>query len=474
MKAYVREGKTILKRGGLLVKVFLFLLVFFAVTVCPLQEEAEAVAETDTYAANGPEIRVGLVVAQFSAEIVAEGGFTVTSPDGRTLTLPGGKYFAAVKNNSILLGDTVFASGSILTPQEGRRPFTVNRQSYRGRLKIYVTEGNKNLTIVNELPLEFYVNSVLGPKSSPIWPDEAIRAQAVAVRSLAWYRMSRDKLWFDVRAAEPDSFYGGIRTENKTITKAAALTAGQVLYYSGLPVAAYMTESSGGVTVSGEEALGEKIPYLLPVEDYDSDSPSFSWNKKILVATIARILNQNGYTVGKLQGYRLTDLQGGGQDGSFRIAPGFPGSRDRYASGRVKAIYWQGDRGSVTLTGQEFADLMALSSNWFAVYSVEPVPDKLDVPIENGYGIKVGEKEIPIEIKGPEGNAWKSAVPGYHFLNGSKEETLLFKGRGSGSGLGLSKWGAKGMADAAPENAKDYYRTILFHYYPGTALRSVY
>jgi len=105
---------------------------------------------------------------------------------------------------------------------------------------------------------------------------------------------------------------------------------------------------------------------------------------------------------------------------------------------------------------------------------VEPAPDKLDVPIENGYGIQIGKKEIPIEIKGPDGSTWKSVLPGFHFLNGSQEETLLFKGKGRGRGLGLSKWGARGMANEAPENAKEYYKTILLHYYPGTRLVELY
>ena len=151
-----------------------------------------------------------------------------------------------------------------------------------------------------------------------------------------------------------------------------------------------------------------------------------------------------------------------------------PDKRDRLPSGRVKTIYWQGELGSVTMSGQEFADLLALSSNWFDAYVVDPVPDKLDVPIENGYGMEIGKKQIPIEVRGREQSAWKSVIPGFHFLNGSKEETILFKGKGIGNGMGLSKWGAKGMADHAPENVPDYYKTILQHYYPGTYLVSVY
>lgn len=478
MKRIMQKIRTTISRSNFL-PVFLLWLAIFTTLVACLRPAAANEKDEAAFRMEGvPLIRVGLVISQFSAEIVADGDFTVTSPDGKKVSLPKGKYFAAADKDKILLGDIPLASGSVLVPGESRHSFAVNRQEYWGRLKIYVTEAGKNLTLVNMLPLEFYVNSVLGPKSSPIWPDEAIKAQAVAVRSLAWSRMAQGSLLFDVRAADPEAFYGGIRTENENVTKIAALTSGQVLYYGNSPAAAYMNESSGGITVSGEEVLGRNIPYLIPVKDYDSDSPSFTWDKKILVTTIARILNQNGHTVGKLQGYQLTDSRAGkeerGASAEDPAAGHLPGSKDRYASGRVRAIYWKGDQGSVTLTGQEFADLLALSSNWFDIYSVEPVPEKLDVSIENGYGIKVGEKEIPIEIRGPEGNAWKSAVPGYHFLNGSKDETLLFKGKGSGNGLGLSKWGARGMADAAPENAVNYYRTILAHYYPGTSLRSVY
>ena len=451
------------------------------------------------------EIDVGLIVSQFSAEVIAPSAFVATEPDGNQTTLEKGKYFIAANSGKIMLGSHQLASGTVLEMAEpkdkeektnknattnsdkvsgktanqkqdrnkeqnkdqtsadpSRHLFTVNRQEYRGALKIYITNEGKNLTVVNRVPLEYYVNSVLGPKSSPIWPDEAIKAQAVAVRSLAWYyKNNPESSLFAVRAVEPETFYGGIRTENKNITKVAALTAGQVLYYNGRPAAAYTCESSGGMTVSAAEVLQKDIPYLRAVQDYDTDCPSFTWEKKIQAATISRLLEQGGHKIGRLRGYRISDSEK-------------PATKDRYPSGRVKIIYWQGDLGSVTLSGQELADMLALSSNWFDVYLTDPVPQKLDVPIENRYGIEIGKKQIPIEIKGREKSTWKSAIPGYHFLEGTADETLLFKGKGIGRGLGLSKWGAKGMADTAPEKAKDYYKTILLHYYPGTYLVSAY
>ena len=419
------------------------------------------------------EIDVGLIVSQFSAELVAPSSFVATEPDGGKTTLNKGKYFVAADQGKIKLGDRQFAGGTVLEIEEQEdknstssvRPlqhFTVNRQEYRGTLKIILTNAGKSLTVVNRVPMEYYVNSVLGPKSSPVWPDEAIKAQAVAVRSLAWYyKQNPENSLFDVRALEPEAFYGGIRNENKNITRVAAQTVGQVLYFNGSPAMTYTCESSGGRTVSASEILQKEVPYLQAVEDYDTDCPSFTWEKKIQAVTISRLLEQSGHKLGRLRGYRISDSE-------------TPDLKDRYPSGRVRTIYWQGELGSVTMTGQELADMLALSSNWFDVYITDPVPQKLDVPVENGYGIEVGKKQIPIEIKGREKKTWQSVIPGYHFLEGTADETILFKGKGIGRGLGLSKWGAKGMADTAPENAENYYKTILRHYYPGTDLVSAY
>ena len=48
-------------------------------------------------------------------------------------------------------------------------------------------------------------------------------------------------------------------------------------------------------------------------------------------------------------------------------------------------------------------------------------------------------------------------------------DVFVFEGRGSGHGVGLSQWGAKGMAERGFS-----YREILEHFYPGTTLVKVY
>ncbi len=66
-------------------------------------------------------------------------------------------------------------------------------------------------------------------------------------------------------------------------------------------------------------------------------------------------------------------------------------------------------------------------------------------------------------------------IIGYSSLRSTKfkvrrrGDLFEFNGKGSGHGVGLSQWGAKGMA----ENGYSY-RQILRHYYPGTKLKRVY
>ena len=96
-----------------------------------------------------------------------------------------------------------------------------------------------------------------------------------------------------------------------------------------------------------------------------------------------------------------------------------------------------------------------------------PVPETLKVPIEDYYGMEIGSKDIDIKVNESKKPVWKNLVRSYHLLGGGKEEKIIFHGKGKGYGLGLSAWGARGLANA---DAKATYKTILMHYYPGAKL----
>ncbi|MGP1443583.1 MAG: SpoIID/LytB domain-containing protein, partial [Dialister pneumosintes] len=44
---------------------------------------------------------------------------------------------------------------------------------------------------------------------------------------------------------------------------------------------------------------------------------------------------------------------------------------------------------------------------------------------------------------------------------------------GFGHGLGMSQWGAEAMARKHDDD-KEYYKTILSHYYKGTDIKKIY
>ena len=190
--------------------------------------------------------------------------------------------------------------------------------------------------------------------------------------------------------------------------------------------------------------------------DYDSDSPDYKWEQRATPALLEGQLAQRGYTVGQLNSVRLSPLD----------AP----DDDRTATGRVRYIILSGSAGTVKISGAELADIIGLKSTLFDVETGTPPPETLKVPIEDRYGFEVGSKDIDIKVKEDERPVWNRLLRSYHMLSGGKEEKIIFHGKGRGTGLGLSAWGARGMVVA---NEKTTYAQILEHYYPGTRLVTV-
>jgi stage II sporulation protein D len=62
-----------------------------------------------------------------------------------------------------------------------------------------------------------------------------------------------------------------------------------------------------------------------------------------------------------------------------------------------------------------------------------------------------------------------TALPSLLFTVRVEGKTAVFTGRGSGHGVGLCQWGARGRAARG-----EGYREILAHYYPGAEVRRMY
>ena len=97
---------------------------------------------------------------------------------------------------------------------EGSGPWQVGSQRVRGRIAVRAREGR--IQVLNRVALEDYVASTVGGEMAPSWPEEALRAQAVATRTYVLHEAAkrRNADW-DVRATATSQVYGGMRAETR-------------------------------------------------------------------------------------------------------------------------------------------------------------------------------------------------------------------------------------------------------------------
>ena len=386
--------------------------------------------------ASSPDIAVAVVHGQFAAELSCEDELMVRVPDtGEEMVLKPDRYFVNAEGGTVNLGAQKFGAKTLrFVVKENGKPIEVNKKAYRGSFEVRISADGKTLDVVNVLPLEQYLYSVVGEEIPVIFPDEAIKAQAVAARSLAYNRLgNRSRLGYDLKASEEGQDYYGLTTEKQAINKLVDVTAGRY------------------------------VPYLRSVKDYDWDAPMYNWEKALPASEIERRLSTRGYAVGKLESIRLSPLEG-----SSKMF-----GNDRTASGRVQEMLFSGSGGTFLFTGQQVQEILGLNSTFFEVEVNRPVPNSIEIPIENPYGIEIGRKEVPIKVS-ERSISFKDILKDLHFVSGEKGEMVTFKGRGQGSGLGLSQWGARGMANSAPPRSRDYYKEILTHYYTDTRVEKIY
>jgi stage II sporulation protein D len=220
--------------------------------------------------------------------------------------------------------------------QPGRSPLELDRP-YRGQLAVSVVEGK--LDAVNVLGLEPYLQGVVAQEMPSAWPEEALKAQAVAARSYALARLIRGK-HFDVYADVRSQVYGGIRGEHPRTTAAIGATKGQVVLWEGKPADTLFHSTSGGATLDAAEVFGKAVPYLVGVEDpHSALSPVHRWGP----VTVAESTVRRGLKLrSPVTALKLT----------------------RGASGRVARVEVSAGSASTTVSGADLRRAGGLRSTW--------------------------------------------------------------------------------------------------------------
>ncbi|MDP8966380.1 MAG: SpoIID/LytB domain-containing protein [Cyanobacteriota bacterium] len=229
---------------------------------------------------------------------------------------------------------------------------------YRGRTQLVPTRGG--LTAVNHVNLEHYLYSVLGSEMFPNWPQEALKAQAVAARSYALYKSSTSgNSVYDLGDTTTWQVYKGLESEAPGTYTAVNATAGQVMIYSGKVILAVFHSSSGGHTENVEDVWKQPLPYLRGVADYDQGAPVYEWTKDFSRSQLSRLISGVGNVISMTP---------------ERTTP----------QGRVITMIVKGDRSTRRISGNDLRSALGLKSTLFVV---NPTSDGFQV---NGRGFGHG------------------------------------------------------------------------------------
>jgi stage II sporulation protein D len=319
------------------------------------------------------DIRVALASAEDALHLTAEAGPVRLSvqravggtpvgkiPDGETWVVRSvdGAYEVHDADGAVVGGKTwggpasdLFATyadhGARVTVPEGGATYN------RGTLEFNLTACAQNcsLRLIARLPFEEYLLGIGEVPSS--WPSEALRAQAVAARSFALYKIRKYGLQptcnCHLTDGSNDQVYIGWDKEGgldgHRWIKAVRSTAGSIVTYKGAVALTVFTASDGGHTEDLNVQWGTPLatyPYLAGVcdpGDYTAANPWTDWSREFTAGALTTALAPYTGDIGAVSGF---------------------GKIDRGVSGRIEDAVVRGVKGTASVSGTEIRSALAL------------------------------------------------------------------------------------------------------------------
>ena len=303
-----------------------------------------------------------------------------------------------VTDTSVRVNDSFYSTPVIIT---SAAPILLNGNPYYGRLRM---EGG---LLVNEIPLEEYLEGVLSSEVYENWPIEALKAQAVVSRTYVLVKTLQNREEpYDVESTEVhQKFVYNVNSQH--IHAAVEHTRSLFILLNGKPIEAFFHSSSGGITESCGEIFQQDLPYLRSIPDpYSREHENVFWTLTKSGEEIKRALK--GIVDEKYESWRLNNIE----------------LSDKTSSGRVKEFSLLfGEQGRQIVRAHTFR------------LALDP---------------KIFRSLLILEIQ----------------TEKTEDDTLFtFSGLGYGHGVGMSQWGAMNMALEGFT-----FENILTFYYRGTEL----
>jgi len=353
--------------------------------------------------------------------------------------------------------------------QQALNVISFSNAMYRDTIR-FINE-NEGIRVINELDIERYLYGVVGPEMGTSADLEALKAQAVVSRSYAMASINSRNI-FDVTSNITTQVYRGYSAETlpggSNAIKAVDDTAGEVIYYEGTLVQAFYHANAGGYTASSENVWHNSLPYLKatpsPYDIYAFNYPyqsggwpanTYKWEKTISITEAQQMIekyfqNSSSITIGSLLNLSTRQLD--------------HATKGTTLCGRVTEIELYGNAGTGTVIKDQIRNIFGLRST------------KFEIKIDSAVYVKNGNNAITQmnSIDGLRVIGGERVITGVNGVNPyytvkNKVATrqipktfteITFDGYGHGHGVGMSQWGARGMA------ASGYnYREIIEHYY---------
>ena len=340
---------------------------------------------------------------------------------------------------------------------------------YRGTIEVTVRDGK--LTIINELPLEEYLYSVVPSEMPWSYNYEALKAQAICARSFAYkHVMGNSYSAYGAHVDDSTSYQVYNNSEEQTVSNSAVdETYGQVLMYGSDVISAYFYSTSCGSTTTSI-VWGSEYPYttsvVLNVENqnlnltnetifdsfiranfktYDSEYPWYRWKTKMTLKQLTASINGQIGTIKKENVQVLNDkgewinktVSSVGQVKKLEIGERGPGGVLKY----------------ITIIGTD------ATIRVYKEYNIRKVISPEGIAIKRGTGDEITSMTM--------------LPSGFFVLDEETENNLLsgytFVGGGYGHGVGMSQNGANSMAKLGMK-----YDEILHFFYKDVEVAKKY
>lgn len=398
-------------------------------------------------------------------------------------------------------------------------------RTYRGAIEI----GSKNgqLYLVNELPFEEYLYSVVGAEVPSTWGSEALKAQAVAARSYALFQGNKFEVAHVVDTVLSQA-YNGTGSEKGSVTQAVDDTKGEVLMSNNKLVEAVFSSNSGGTTADPSEVWNSANDLFSAVESHGDMSAQASlkqWYYILMPSGVSGYVREDNVketgnttaaglpiiTVTAMStnvrplpliqsavkpaaqmnpGDTAVVLDKVNESNSYEWVRGPFTSAELLASLKGKTssslpstittleVTQRGPSGRATqvkANGQildvKYPDMFRSAFNGLpsTMFDIEPTGSYTVLGANGEVSTLSGSQNISvISASGVQSASGAGSV----VMNADRKSRVIdksagfkFTGKGYGHGLGLSQWGAKGMADEGYD-----YKAILQHYYRNSTI----